>query len=209
MRIASASTRTPSRPNWCLLADGEPTTWLRGRHANRLPRAPSDGWAAGGSGPVLAKDAVEGTDDVRPIVSSPWPVRTLRDCLVTVSAIRLVGRGIDVSDVWHGSPFPPPRRDNPTPTPSAPVTGLSSPSTIPTAICGSSRRSPLGSQAGSTPRKRHSRPRMTWRTRFGVPRPPTSSTRSEGAVAPFSPVEPRRDLARLLCLLHGGGAGRE
>src|ERR1700676_461318 len=107
MRIASASTRTPSRPNWCLLADGEPTTWLRGRHANRLPRAPSDGWAAGGSGPVLAKDAVEGTDDVRPIVSSPWPVRTLRDCLVTVSAIRLVGRGIDVSDVWHGSPFPP------------------------------------------------------------------------------------------------------
>ena len=89
----------------------------------------------------------------------------------------LAGLGIDVSDVWHGPPFPP-RRGNPAPTPSAPATGLSSPSTIPTAICGSFRRSPLGSQAGSTPRKRHSRPRKTWRTRFGVPRPPMSSTRS-------------------------------
>jgi catechol 2,3-dioxygenase-like lactoylglutathione lyase family enzyme len=51
----------------------------------------------------------------------------------------LVGRGIDVSDVWHGPPFPP-RHGKPAPTPSAPATGLSSRSTIPTAICGSSRR---------------------------------------------------------------------
>ena len=72
----------------------------------------------------------------------------------------LVGRGIDVLDVWHGPPFPE-RRGNPAPTPSAPATGPSALSTIPTAINGSSRRSPLGSQAGSTPRKRHSRPRKT------------------------------------------------
>ncbi len=80
----------------------------------------------------------------------------------------------------------PPRPGNPVPTPSAPATGLSSPSTIPTAICGSSRRSPLGSQAGSTPRKWHSRPRKTWRARFGAQRRPMSSTRSARGVRIFS-----------------------
>ena len=63
----------------------------------------------------------------------------------------LVGRGIDVSDVWHGPPFPVEAR-HPAPTPSAPAMGLSSRSTTPTAIRGSSRRSPRGSQAGSTRR---------------------------------------------------------
>ena len=47
----------------------------------------------------------------------------------------LVGRAIDVSDVWHGPPFPP-RRGNPAPTPNAPATGRSSPSMILTAIHG-------------------------------------------------------------------------
>ena len=51
----------------------------------------------------------------------------------------LLKLGIDVSDIWHG-PRSPSRRANPAPTPSAPATGLSAPSTIPTAICGSSKR---------------------------------------------------------------------
>jgi hypothetical protein len=42
-----------------------------------------------------------------------------------------------------------PRRANPASTPSEPATGLSAPSTIPTAIFGSSRRSRRGSRAGS------------------------------------------------------------
>ena len=89
----------------------------------------------------------------------------------------LTGRGIDASEIWHGPPFPP-RHGSPAPTPSAPATGRSSPSTIPTATHGWSRRSRRGSPAGSTPLRRHSHPRRTWPARFGVPRPPTSSTRS-------------------------------
>src|SRR5215472_19350931 len=41
------------------------------------------------------------------------------------------------------------RHGNPAPTPSAPATGRSAPSVIPTAIPGSSRRSPRGSPAES------------------------------------------------------------
>jgi hypothetical protein len=55
----------------------------------------------------------------------------------------LVGRSIDVSDVWHGPPFPPEARQ-PGPDPSAPATGRSSISTIPTATRGWSRRSQPG-----------------------------------------------------------------
>jgi catechol 2,3-dioxygenase-like lactoylglutathione lyase family enzyme len=58
----------------------------------------------------------------------------------------LVGRGIEVSDIWHGPPFPVEARQ-PGPTPSAPATGRSSPSPIPTAIRGWPRRSRLGSPA--------------------------------------------------------------
>jgi predicted enzyme related to lactoylglutathione lyase len=47
----------------------------------------------------------------------------------------LIGRGIDASNVWHGPPFPL-RHGNPAPTRSAPATGRSYPSTIPTAIGG-------------------------------------------------------------------------
>ncbi len=88
----------------------------------------------------------------------------------------LAGRDIDASEIWHGRRSPP-RLGSPVPTPSAPATGRSSPSTIPTAIRGWSRRSRRGSPAGSTPLTRHSHPRRTWRARFSVPRPPTSSTR--------------------------------
>jgi catechol 2,3-dioxygenase-like lactoylglutathione lyase family enzyme len=72
---------------------------------------------------------------------------------LTVSDIKaahdeLASRGIDVSDVWHGPPFPS-KRVNPAATPRATATDLSFPLTIPMAICGSSRRSPRGSPAES------------------------------------------------------------
>ena len=47
----------------------------------------------------------------------------------------VVGRGIDASDIWHGPPSLP-RPGSPASTPSAPATDRSSPSTIPTAMCG-------------------------------------------------------------------------
>jgi hypothetical protein len=39
--------------------------------------------------------------------------------------------------------------------------------------------------------------------------PPTPSPEAHGVVAPFPPLRPRRELARLVCRLHGGGAGRD
>ena len=72
----------------------------------------------------------------------------------------LAGRGIEVSEIWHGPPFPP-RHGSPVPTPSAPATGRSAPSPIPTAIRGWCRRSRRGCPAASTPLKPHSRPRRT------------------------------------------------
>ena len=52
----------------------------------------------------------------------------------------LIGRGIEVSDIWHGPPFPVEARQ-PGPDPSAPATDRSSPSPIPTAIRGWLRKS--------------------------------------------------------------------
>jgi catechol 2,3-dioxygenase-like lactoylglutathione lyase family enzyme len=72
----------------------------------------------------------------------------------------LAGRGIDASEIWHGPPFPP-KLGSPVPTPSAPATGRSFPSMIPTAIRGWSRRSRRGSRAGS-PLTRHTHPPRTW-----------------------------------------------
>ena len=59
----------------------------------------------------------------------------------------LVSRGIDVSDIWHGPPFPVEARQ-PAPIPSAPATDRSSPSPIPTATRGWFRRSRRGFRAG-------------------------------------------------------------
>ena len=70
----------------------------------------------------------------------------------------LADRGIDVSEIWHGPPFPP-RHGSLVPTPSAPATGRSAHSPIPTAIRGWCRRSRRGCPAVSTPLKRHSHPR--------------------------------------------------
>ncbi len=72
----------------------------------------------------------------------------------------LAGRGIEVSEIWHGPPFPP-GHGSPVPTPSAPATGRSAPSPIPTAIRGWCRRSRRGCPAASTPLEPHSRPRRT------------------------------------------------
>ena len=93
---------------------------------------------------------------------------------IEVAHAELVGRGIDAADVWHGPPFPS-RPANPASIPSAPAIGRSPPSTTPTAICGLSRRSRRGSPAGSP--AQHSHPPRTLRVRFGVPSPPTPSTR--------------------------------
>jgi catechol 2,3-dioxygenase-like lactoylglutathione lyase family enzyme len=51
----------------------------------------------------------------------------------------LVGQGIEVSDVWHGPPFPVEARQ-PGPDPDRARPGRSSTSTIPMAVCGWSRR---------------------------------------------------------------------
>ena len=57
---------------------------------------------------------------------------------------QLAGRGIEVSDIWHGPPFPVEARQ-PGPTLSAPATGRSRASPIPMATRGWSRRSRRGS----------------------------------------------------------------
>jgi catechol 2,3-dioxygenase-like lactoylglutathione lyase family enzyme len=98
----------------------------------------------------------------------------------------LLKLGIDMSDMWHGPPFPVEARQ-PGPAPSAPATGRSAPSRTRKAICGSCRRSPRGSRAGSTPQKRHSRRQKTCRTRGGGR--PCRAPEAHRALAPLSPVE--------------------
>ena len=88
-----------------------------------------------------------------------------------------VSRGIDVSDIWHGPPFPVEARQ-PGPDPERASYGSFFPSPIPTATRAWSRRSRPGAPAGSTPPRPPTDPRRTCRARFGVPRPPTASTRS-------------------------------
>jgi hypothetical protein len=60
----------------------------------------------------------------------------------------LLDRGVEVSEVWHGPPFPP-RHGSAAQTPSTRATARSAPSAIPTATRGWSRRSRRGSPAGS------------------------------------------------------------
>ena len=66
---------------------------------------------------------------------------------IAAAHAELVGRGIEVSDIWHGPPFPVEARQ-PAQTPNAPATGRSSPSPIRTATRGWSRRSRPGALAG-------------------------------------------------------------
>ena len=67
------------------------------------------------------------------------------------------------------------------PRPITPATAPSPRSATRTATAGCCRRSRHGCPAGSTPLRRHSHPRQTWRARFDERRPPTASTRSARA----------------------------
>ena len=96
---------------------------------------------------------------------------------IEVAHDELVGRGIDVSEVWHGPPFPVEARQ-PGPDPERTSYGSFFSFNDPDGTFGWRRRSPPGSPAASTARKWHSAPRRTWRARSGGPRPPTWSTRS-------------------------------
>jgi len=58
-----------------------------------------------------------------------------------------VSRGVEASEMWHGAPHW--RHDCRAPTPSTPATGRSSPSPIPMATRGWSRRSPPGIPAAT------------------------------------------------------------
>ena len=66
---------------------------------------------------------------------------------------------------------------------STPATARSPRSATRTATAGCCRRSRPAFPAGSTPRRRRSRPRPTWRARSGGRRPPTASTSSAPASA--------------------------
>ena len=99
----------------------------------------------------------------------------------------LVARGAEVSEVFHagtpGAQFQPDGAAvaSAGPRPTTPATAPSPRSATRTATAGCCRRSRRGCPAGSTPPRRHSHRRPTWRARFGVRRPPTASTRSAPA----------------------------
>ena len=121
----------------------------------------------------------------------------------------LLKLGIDVSDVWHGPPFPVAARQ-PGPDPERASYGSFCSFTDPDA------------QSVARPRGHHAAPGPGRGLRNGIrvgrrPRERTLARRSgsrrapeeHGSVAPLPSVERRRHLARLVCRLHGGGASRE
>ena len=89
----------------------------------------------------------------------------------------LVGRGIEVSDIWHGPPFPVEARQ-PGPDPERASYGsffsVSDPDGNTWLVQEVTTRLPGRIDAA----ERGSHPRRTWRLRFGVPRPRTTSARS-------------------------------
>ena len=89
----------------------------------------------------------------------------------------LIRRGIDASEMWHGAPFLPEARLH-GPDPERTATGRSSPSMIPTATRGWSRRSQRGSPAASTRRRRPLHQQTIWQARCAALQPPTAITRS-------------------------------
>ena len=88
----------------------------------------------------------------------------------------LVASGINASEVFHGSPFSP-AGASAARIPSARVTAHTSPSKIPTATRGSSRRSGAGCPVASIPRQRPLHPQTIWQARCAAPQPPAASTR--------------------------------
>jgi hypothetical protein len=94
---------------------------------------------------------------------------------IEVAYKELVAKAINVSEVFHGSPFsrisgPEPERKSTVP---------SSPSKIPTAICGSSRRLRAGCLVAWTPRRRALHQQAIWQVPSSALPPPTTSTSRE------------------------------
>ena len=89
----------------------------------------------------------------------------------------LAGRGIDVSDVWHGPPFPVEARQ-PGPDPERTSYGSFCSFNDPDGNLWIVQEVTTRLPGRIDPAKRHSPPRETWRTRSGAPRPPMSSTKS-------------------------------
>ena len=121
----------------------------------------------------------------------------------------LVGRGIDVSDVWHGPPFPPEARQ-PGPDPERtsygsffsfndPDGNLWIVQEVTTRLPGRIDRTETAFASAADLESALAPGR-------GRPR---RAPEAHGTVPSASPVEPRRELARLVRLLHGGGAGRK
>ena len=99
----------------------------------------------------------------------------------------LIGRGIEISEVFHEAggvyvgtdePYLFGRLRASGPDPEHRSTARSPRSVIRTATAGCSRRSRRGCPVASTPRRRPSPRQTIWRVRFGVRRPRTASTRS-------------------------------
>ncbi len=111
----------------------------------------------------------------------------------------LVAAGVEVSEVFHLGAGRPGQRS-----------GSRASQLLLARLVQRSRRQQLAAAGDHDPasRARRRRPRLrsappaTWRARCGARRPPTASTRSASAQADA-------ELARLVRLLHGGGAGRD
>ena len=121
----------------------------------------------------------------------------------------LVSRGIDVSDIWHGPPFPVEARQ-PGPDPERTSYGsfvyFTDPDSntwlvqeVTTRLPGRIERHRDGLRIHGGPGERASACRG---------RPPRARE-AHRAVAPVPPVRPSRELARLVRRLHGGRAGRD
>jgi hypothetical protein len=93
-----------------------------------------------------------------------------------------VARGINASEVFHGSPFSPAGRISGR-TPTARAIAHTCPSKIPMATRGSSRRSRVGCPVAQIPQRRPLRQQSIWQARCYARKLPTASTRSAAGSA--------------------------
>ncbi len=121
----------------------------------------------------------------------------------------LVGRGIDVSDIWHGPPFPVEARQ-PGPDPERTSYGSFFSFTDPDGntwlVQEVTTRLPGRMNAAETGYVSAADLESALRRAEAAHREHEKRT---GRVAPVPPVRPRRELARLVRRLHGGRAGRD
>ena len=120
----------------------------------------------------------------------------------------LVGRGIEVSDVWHGPPFPPEARQ-PGPDPERTSYGsffsFNDPDDNMWIVQEVTTRLPGRIDATETAfASAEDLENALWRAEAAHVEHHKRAGRSH-----LLRVEPRRELARLVCLVHGGRAGRE